>query len=414
MRLQGLSDDTPEHDGSAESLRPISHVSRYYNHQDAPTWPEFGTFQDIAELNLMEAVRRVIIRVDASVEMGMGHLMRCISLANALASKGTEAYFLTRGHAAGLAGLIEANGHRAQQLPDPERAEAATRWLPTTWQHDAEQTLEAIDRIGPADWLIVDHYALDARWERMQRQRVPRILAIDDIADRLHDCDILLDQNLVAAMETRYRGLVPAGCRLLLGPRYALLRPEFAEQRKSVAGRSGEVRRIVVCYGGSDPSNETAKALGAIKRLSAGPLEIDVVVGLSNPHGDSVAALCRELPRAALHRGADNMAQLMARADLAIGAGGVMCWERCCLGLPTVAVDIATNQVGALTALAAAGALVYLGSADSVDEGQMARCLDTLLRDPAQTRAIGEKASALVDGEGLNRVRAEMEAQGVS
>jgi UDP-2,4-diacetamido-2,4,6-trideoxy-beta-L-altropyranose hydrolase len=207
---------------------------------------------------------------------------------------------------------------------------------------------------------------------------------------------------------------VPAGCRLLLGPRYALLRPEFAEQRKSVGGRSGDVRRIVVCYGGSDPSNETAKALAAIKGLSAGSLEIDVVVGLSNPHGDSVAALCRELPRATLHRGADNMAQLMARADLAIGAGGVMCWERCCLGLPTVAVDIATNQVGALTALAAAGALVYLGSADSVDEGQMTRCLDALLRNPAQTRAIGEKASALVDGEGLDRVRAEMEAQGVS
>jgi UDP-2,4-diacetamido-2,4,6-trideoxy-beta-L-altropyranose hydrolase len=359
----------------------------------------------------MSAVRRVVIRVDASVGMGMGHLTRCLSLANALADDGSKVVFLLRSHAAALAPLVEAGGHGVRLLPDPERPDpAATAWLPTTWQRDAEQALEATSEIGAPDWLVVDHYGLDAQWEKLQRRLVPRILAIDDVADRPHDCDILLDQNLVAAMETRYRALVPARCRSLLGPRYALIRPEFAEARKSLTRRSGEVRRVIVCYGGSDPTNETAKALAAIKSLSATPLEIDVVIGLSNPHGDSIAALCRELPRATLHRGAENMAQLMARADLAIGAGGVMCWERCCLGLPTVAMDIAANQVGALTALAAAGALVHLGPAAAVSKEQMARCLRDLLSDPARTRAMGETALSLVEGEGVNRVREEMGA----
>jgi UDP-2,4-diacetamido-2,4,6-trideoxy-beta-L-altropyranose hydrolase len=360
----------------------------------------------------MSAVHRVVVRVDASTEMGMGHLMRCLSLARDLAEDGANVFFLLRSHAARLTGLIEGEGHSVRLLPDPERrpdtpaadGTAYAHWLPTSWQKDAEQALEAIDHIGPVDWLIVDHYALDARWERLQRKRVPRIFAIDDLADRNHDCDILLDQNLVLDMEHRYRGHLPPACRPLLGPAYALLRPEFAGQRKSLIGRSGKVRRILVCYGGSDPGNETAKALSAIKSLSLSWLAVDVAIGLSNPHADSIAGLCREMPLAELHRGADNMAELMMRADLAIGAGGVMSWERCCLALPTIAIDIADNQTGALTALAGRGAVAYLGSASSVTVDQIAGTLQSMLDDPARTRGMGEAAGALVDGLGTSRV----------
>lgn len=364
----------------------------------------------------MSLIKRVVIRVDASVEMGMGHLVRCMSLANALAEEGTEVFFLLRSHAAALTGLIEADRHAVRLLPDPPYdsgeapGAAPTRWLPTTWQRDAEQTLDAIGQIGTPDWLIVDHYALDARWERLQRQQVPRILAIDDLADRPHDCDILLDQNFVQDPEMRYQGHVPAACQQLLGPCYALLRREFAEQRKSLTGRSGEVRRILVCYGGSDPSNETAKALVAIKGLPAAPFAVDVVIGLSNPHADLIARLCLELPRTNMHRGVNNMAELMACADLAIGAGGVMSWERCCLGLPTIAVDIADNQIGGLTALARLGALVHLGSAVSITQDQMESSIRCLLGDPAKTRVMGKVARALVDGAGCGRVRAAMNA----
>lgn len=361
-------------------------------------------------------MQKVVIRVDASLEMGMGHLMRCLALAGALAHDGAKVSFLLRSHAANLARLIEGEGHAVRLLPDPgHRSEEAVatgtahaHWLPTTWQEDAEQTLEAIESIGQIGWLIVDHYALDARWEQMQRKRAPRILAIDDLADRPHDCDILLDQNLVLEMDSRYRGLLPATCKPLLGPRYALLRPEFAKQRKLLAERSGEIDRILVCYGGSDPGNETAKALAAIKTLSAGSLAVDVAIGLTNPHADAVSTLCRELPRTELFRGANNMAELMARADLAIGAGGSMCWERCSLGLPTIAVHIADNQIGALTALARAGAVAYLGSGPSVTADQIEGSVKLMVENPAQTRLMGETAQALVDGEGSERVHTAM------
>jgi UDP-2,4-diacetamido-2,4,6-trideoxy-beta-L-altropyranose hydrolase len=364
----------------------------------------------------MNWAQQVVIRVDASTEMGMGHLMRCLSLARALANNGAKVTFLLRSHAAGLARLIECEGHAARLLPDPASrpddavsdGTAHALWLSTTWKHDAEQTLEAIDHIGRVDWLIVDHYSLDARWERMLRKQAPRILAIDDIADRDHDCDVLLDQNLVLEMDSRYGGRVPPTCETLLGPRYALLRAEFAERRKSLTRRSGKVNRILVCYGGSDPGNETAKALSAIKSLSHPSLAVDVAIGPTNPNATSLAQLCGEMSMTEFHRGAGNMAELMSNAGLAIGAGGIMSWERCCLGLPTIAVDIAGNQTGALTALSRAGAVIYLGSAASTTEQQIAGAIESLFGDADRTRAMGEISQALVDGEGTSRVVVEM------
>jgi UDP-2,4-diacetamido-2,4,6-trideoxy-beta-L-altropyranose hydrolase len=365
----------------------------------------------------MQNIERVAIRVDASPAMGMGHLTRCLSLANELARSGVKVFFLMRSHAAAFVALVEAEGHAVLLLSDSDGGVGETRetgsgstWLSTTWWRDAEQTQDMLDQIDRVDWLIVDHYGLDARWERLLRQRSLRVLVIDDLADRPHDCDLLLDQNLVLDMETRYRNCVPVNCRPLLGPRYALLRPEFQEARKSMTGRDGKIHRVFVCYGGSDPSNETEKTLAAIKKLSAFSLDVDVVIGLGNPHAYQVASLCLELPGAQMHRNANNVAELMKRADLAMGAGGGMNWERCCLGLPTIAVDIAENQINGLTALAKAGALLHLGSAASVTQDRIESAIRSLVSDPARTRSMGEAASALVDGQGTSRVRAALDA----
>ncbi|MBU6462892.1 MAG: UDP-2,4-diacetamido-2,4,6-trideoxy-beta-L-altropyranose hydrolase [Proteobacteria bacterium] len=362
----------------------------------------------------MGIIQRVAIRVDASIEMGMGHLARCMSLANALASHGVKIVFIMREHASVFSRIVEACGHTllllrdSELYQDPYDLTAHAHWLPVNPQQDAAQTLEAIGGIGDVDWLIVDHYALDANWERQQRKQALRVLVIDDLADRVHDCDILLDQNLVLNPEARYSSLVPAACQQMLGPGYALLRPEFAEARKSLTDRSGEVRRILVCYGGSDPSNETAKALAAIKHMETTSLAIDVVIGLGNPHADRVSGLCLELRCVELHRGTDNMAELMGRADLAIGAGGIMNWERCCLGLPTIAVDVAANQVRSLAALASAGALIHLGSAQSVNATQIATAIGAMIEDSARIRSMRTSALALVDGEGVGRMCSAM------
>lgn len=360
--------------------------------------------------------KTAVFRVDASVEMGLGHLTRCLTLANALAGGGMRSCFLMRSHAAGLVQMVEKAGHAVRLLPDPVRPASETgndalqhaHWLPTTRQQDAEQTCSALVSIGSAEWLIVDHYALDARWERACRREGLRILAIDDLADRDHDCEMLLDQNLVLGMETRYRDRVSAACVQLLGPSYALLRPEFAAQRRLLAQRDGRIDRILICFGGSDPTNETAKALKAIGSLSVPQPAVDVVVGLTNPNAASVELLCATMANTELYRGANNIAELMRRADLSIGAGGVMSWERCCLGLPTIAVHIAVNQVGALTALAAVGALDHLGDSASVTVEQIAAVLAALIASPAQVRAMAEVAIALVDGAGTDQVVARM------
>ncbi|MCA1501867.1 UDP-2,4-diacetamido-2,4,6-trideoxy-beta-L-altropyranose hydrolase [Bradyrhizobium sp. NBAIM14] len=361
-------------------------------------------------------MQRVVFRVDASVQMGLGHLTRCLTLANALAERGAKSCFLLRSNAAGVMALVEENGHDIRLLPDPPAgnplemtgAGMYAHWLPITWRQDARQTSEAMDQIGAADWLIVDHYALDSHWENACRRDGLRILAIDDLADRQHDCDILLDQNLVREMHARYRDQVPKSCVKLLGPRYALLRPDFAQQRRMLPSRSGQIGRILVCYGGSDPTNETAKAVRAIASLQIPSVEVDVVLGLSNPHTDSIERLCSGLSGMRVYRGANNIAELMRRADLSIGAGGVMSWERCCLGLPAVVVDIADNQVGALTALADAGAALYLGSATEVTVEMVAEGLLSLFDSAPRVRTMGEAAFGLVDGEGRNRVVARM------
>ncbi|MFK4534013.1 UDP-2,4-diacetamido-2,4,6-trideoxy-beta-L-altropyranose hydrolase [Bradyrhizobium ottawaense] len=356
--------------------------------------------------------KTVVFRVDASVEMGLGHLTRCLTLANALAGSAVRSYFLMRSHAAGLVHMVERAGHAVRLLPDPAEpalepgcdAVPHAHWLPTTRQKDAEQTCSALAEIGRVEWLIVDHYALDIRWERACRRDGLRILVIDDLADRDHDCEVLLDQNLVFQMEVRYRDRVPTACVQLLGPGYAMLRPEFAEQRALLTPRSGKISRILICFGGSDPTNETAKALTAIAILATSQLAVDVVIGPSNPNTGSVHALCRQMPNVALHPSSTNIAELMRRADLSIGAGGVMNWERCCLGLPVLALDIAKNQVPSLTRLAQAGALVHLGSGASVSADDIAAAVKALAADRAQARRLGEVAATLVDGDGAERV----------
>lgn len=363
--------------------------------------------------------KQVAFRVDASVEMGLGHLTRCLTLANAFAQGGMRSCFLMRSHAAGLAHLVESQGHALRLLPDPPEPPCETddrdgphaHWLPTTWRQDADQTRTVLDEIGPAEWLVVDHYVLDSRWENACRRDGMRILAIDDLADRVHDCEILLDQNLVFEMTMRYRDRVPADCVQLLGPRYALLRPEFAAQRALLTPRSGEIGRILICFGGSDPTNETAKALEAIASLAMPRLAVDVAIGPSNPHAALVDGFCQRMPNVALHRGANNMAELMRRADLSIGAGGVMSWERCCLGLPTLAIDIAANQIPSLTTLAQRGALIHLGSATNVAAKDIAAGIAGLVADPDRTRQLGDIAGSLVDGRGCERVCAAMKVE---
>jgi UDP-2,4-diacetamido-2,4,6-trideoxy-beta-L-altropyranose hydrolase len=351
-----------------------------------------------------------VIRADASVTMGTGHVMRCLTLADMLRARGARVSFICRTLPGHLCDLVEERSYRVFRLPaveedtrtrrgpggpaDPSREHAEINWMV-----DAVRTMEVLrGEAADADWLVVDHHALDRRWEALLKPFVRRLMVIDDLADRAHLCDLLLDPGLSANMAWRFDALVPPHCRKLVGPRYALLRPEFREARSRLDGRNGAVRRILVFFGGSDPSCETAKALEAIRTVDLPDVAVDVVVGPANPHRDRIRSLCAALPGVRFHVRTGGMARLAAEADLAMGSGGGALWERCFLGLPTIAVATARGHTEAIEAAAAAGAAWNLGWRAGVGPADLADAVARARRAPATLKDMGRAALRVMDG----------------
>ena len=341
--------------------------------------------------------RRIAIRVDASVRVGAGHLMRCLAVADALSKNGAEVIFITSNLREEFIAQVTGRGYGLQELSDMADEEL-------DWHGDALRTRECLQEMGPCDILIVDHYMLDINWERIVHPLVERLVVIDDLANRKHECDVLIDQNLVRDFEHRYDTLVPAGCKRLLGPRYALLRPEFAAARSSMRIRDGNVRRILVFFGATDPSNETEKFLEAWVNLSSEKIRVDVVIGAANPNRLAIQGRCSTMKDVHFHCQVDNIASLMSLADLSIGAGGVTTWERCCLGLPSIVVAVAENQVSGAEELARRGAILYMGLSADVAVADMVTILETALANPFLLIAVGCAAFAIADGRGLIRL----------
>lgn len=359
---------------------------------------------------------RAAFRADASREMGTGHVMRCLTLADELKGRGWDTLFLGKPFEGNLLERIREQGHRAMALPagDPETARDPhgtphSAWLHGTQADDANACMDALaTQVGTVDWLLVDHYALDARWERALRPVVRGILVIDDMADRPHACDILLDQNLREDGGSDYDTFLPGGCRRLLGPEFALLRPEFAEARATLAPRSIIPKTVLIFLGGSDPNNHTGKCLEALDSLGRPDLEWTVIIGPSNPHGEALQIRWDRRPGTIFLRDARSMGALLAASDLALAGGGVNTWERLCLGLPAVTVSIALNQEGLLAAAAARGLVDYAGRASDLTTEDIARRVGALLADNPRRADMADRALAAVDGRGRIRVSEAM------
>lgn len=333
--------------------------------------------------------------------------MRCLTLADSLRAHGAEVAFVCREHTGHLCELILEKGFLVHRLPaplegfnDPHNLHA--EWVGVTAEIDARDTLAAADSV--VDWLIVDHYGLDHRWEELLRGVARRIMVIDDLANRRHECDLLLDQNYYQGFKARYDHLVPPHCEKLLGPSYALLRPAFRLARKHVKPRHGSVNRILVFFGGYDQGNMTSKALDAILAIDQSNLTIDVVVGEKNPNKDSVRARCYSAPNVQFHCQVDNMAELMSKADLAIGSGGSTIWERCALGLPALLVAVADHEELLLNDLASLGILVYLGRDNALSSEMLRNAIRAMLRNEECLHQVSQAALQFVDGNGLTAV----------
>ena len=322
----------------------------------------------------------IVFRVDSSSQIGSGHLMRCLTLAGQLKNK-TDIIFISRDLDGNLNKLIEKNGYRLLTLPkilENNNLSGYEKWLTVKKQFDAEQTKNLLTVLD-VGCLIIDSYAIDEEWEDIVRPYVKKIMVIDDLANRRHNCDILLDQNYYCDMNTRYNKLVPVGCQLLLGPRYALLREEFYEARQKMRVRDEEIKNILVFFGGSDLTNETMKALQAIEKMNRLDITINIVVGASSKSKYEVEEFCKKNENMHYFYQVNNMAELMHKADLAIGAGGTTTWERCFLGLPAIVIAIADNQIKISEDCDQLGIIKYIGYAKDVTIETIKDNLDKIL-----------------------------------
>jgi UDP-2,4-diacetamido-2,4,6-trideoxy-beta-L-altropyranose hydrolase len=347
----------------------------------------------------------VVIRADASSSIGSGHVMRCLSLGGELRRRGASVEFVSRNHPGNLSPVLERAGVSCRLLPPGRIAAPAAgdpphaAWVGASWSEDLGQTLQAMTTAP--DWIVVDHYGLDARWESAARRTGAKIFAIDDLADRQHDCDLLLDQNLLPA--GRYEDLVPATAGVLTGPAFALLHPDYEQLHREVSLRAGRPRRLFVFFGGADRQNLLARSLRAFLGLGRDDVEVDAVVGNTGNPPAEVLELAAGAPNIHLHSGLPTLAPLMAAADLAIGAGGASSWERLCLGLPSIIITLADNQRPIAKALDDAKLAISLGHQEEVKQEDIAAML-ALLLDAELDPDWSARCHAAVDGRGAPRV----------
>jgi len=365
---------------------------------------------------------KVAFRVDASLQIGSGHVMRCLTLAEALRQQGAQCQFISRAQPGHLLQLIQDRGFVLTTLPENipmlssdleygnkfEKDPAHADWLGCDWQTDAEQT-RAVLTDYQAEWLVVDHYALDQRWEHVLLASCRKLMVIDDLADRPHQCDLLLDQNL-GRQTADYENLVHADCKLLVGPHYALLRPEFATLREYSLQRRQQpvLKNILITMGGVDQPNATGRVLQALKHCQLPEdCRITVVMGAQAPWLIQVQALAQDMPwPTQVLVNIHDMAQCMADSDLAIGAAGGTSWERCCLGLPSLMIVLADNQKSGAQALQKIKAAQLFGSLSDI-EMKLPLAIHALSSpDTSQLmlREMSEAAAGLTEGMGLPKV----------
>jgi UDP-2,4-diacetamido-2,4,6-trideoxy-beta-L-altropyranose hydrolase len=330
--------------------------------------------------------RSAVIRADASVLIGGGHVRRCFVLAEALAATGWDITFAVRPATVEVVPLLLRSAFRLVQLADDSAGELQ------------QQLPEG------CDLLIVDCYTLDEAFERGCRNWAKRILVIDDLANRSHECDVLVDQTPNRTAEA-YTGFVPNQCRVLAGSEYALLDPRFRRHRVDRQVMREEVGCVLVNFGNTDPLGATKLALQALL-VADMRFDVDVVVGSGTPDLAGVRRMAQQLrPPARLHIDVDDMAALTERADLAVGAGGVGALERCCLGIPSLIIVVADNQKANADALTRAGAALNMGPLMSLAAAQLAHALRELSPDRRLRRSMSEAALKITDGLGPARVR---------
>lgn len=347
---------------------------------------------------------RVLIRSDASPTIGSGHIARLLPLARTLRKQGSHVAFACRLLPGHRLDALAAEGFETFALPgrypDEDPQQAIESMLP--WQADINALALALENHPAFDWIIVDHYGLDHRWQTAARRWAPRIAAVDDLATRSYSVDLLLNQNLSGTQQA-YASLLPADCQTMLGPRFAMLRDEFCCAAIEI---KPQAKRLLVNFGGFDAAMQTHHAMLALADFHE--LEVDFVAGADNPAWKPMQALAANHPNWRLHSFVSDFYQLMTEADLFIGAGGGTSWERAAMGLPTICIAVSNNQQANAEAMAASGAHVYLGTREQVSVEQLRQAIGFIAGNQGLRQSLAERSRQWVDGRGALRVAAAL------
>lgn len=358
---------------------------------------------------------KVVFRVDASYHIGTGHVIRCLNLARELRERRCECAFICRPLEGNLVSRITDEGFEAVCLPGYQfEEEAGSRtemygdlWLGAPWEIDLQQTIDLIEDVP--DWIVVDHYGIDHQWEAGISGSACKLMIIDDLANRKHKADILVDQNWYGEnTEKRYSGLTSDKCETLLGPSFAMLDHAFRKARSNAIPRRGSVNNILIFFGGSDNCNLTTRAIHALNEGLLKKLHVTAVLGSNHSAFDDVNSLGLKRGNVSVVRGLPDLSQVMMSSDLMIGAGGITNWERCCLGLPSIIVSTAENQIEVNEALAFSNLINYLGRAEELATDDIVSMVNHSIDNPDRLIEQSKSMMQMVNGEGASRIAEQM------
>lgn len=352
----------------------------------------------------------IIFRVDASTNIGSGHVRRCLILASYLRNRGANVSFICREVIGNLCCLLEEAQFIVHRLPFDHSSAGKSAYQNMRVGDDAMASAAIIEKYRAIDWLVIDHYCLGQEWERAVSQSVQKIFVIDDLANRPHSCSALLNHAYLNDLRKRYDSLVSPNTKLLLGPKHFILNPVFHNARNNAVPLVSRSQRMLIFFGGADVTDETTKAVQALGTLASYNMDVDVVITRQNRHRDSIKALVKDFKQHTLHEDLPDLSQLMAQATIILGAGGGTIYESLFMGLPSIIVTTAEHQTAAAKQLHQSRLILWLGSSPSITATAIRDAMNPWVSKKSDKVLVEpEKLMNVVDGKGLNRIEKVLE-----
>ena len=354
---------------------------------------------------------KVAFRVDASNAIGTGHVIRCITLAKLFKERGADIQFICRPHEGNLSELIRKNNFNTKLLSqsntinkEKNSGDNYLNLLGVSQTSDAEETIESVKN-QKLDWLIIDNYALDYKWESLLSSYSKNLMVIDDLPSRKHTCNLFLNHNYTKSTINDYKNFLSKDSKILLGPKYALLSSEYTNLRKKFLNRSNnQISNILLSLGGSDKENITSFVVDVLTEPEFFHLKLDVVIGMNNKNKEIILKKTHKRPNTFIHKKLSSIAPLIMNADLCIGAGGLSTWERICLAVPSLVFCVSQNQRFAFELLLKEGLIGSAGAVLNLNKNELKNKIINIMNNSSSIFQKALKAQSYVDGFGANRV----------